>query len=266
MIPGIYDGMSDAAYHSGDGLSSTGAKTLLDCPAQYAYDREHPTYRDTFDHGHVIHELILGRGSGFVVVDGSRNSKAVKERVEEVRAEGKVPIKSDDLATARAIADAVHQHPEIGPIFKTGAAEQSVYATDPETGVLLRCRPDWLTETRDGRPVCVDVKSTAGDTHPWRLGKTISDYGYHISAAFYTDVLTLADITDPLFLLLFVSKTGHVEPRAVTLPPSAIARGQELTRRAIDTYHQCTTAGEWPCHHPAFLEVDIPAYAYHDKD
>lgn len=262
----ITDDVTDADYHAGDGLSSTGAKTITKCPAQFAYDREHPVHKDVYDQGHVIHELVLGKGSGFVVVDGNRNSTAVKEAIAAARGEGKVPIKSTDLANAQAMADAVHQHPEIGPIFTSGAAERSVYVTDPETGVALRCRPDWLTETRDGRPVCIDVKSTQGNTHPWTLGKVISDYGYHQSAAFYTDVLALEGVPDVAFMLLFISKSGLVEPRVVNMPDTAIDRGRELNRRAIETYAQCTEANEWPCAHPAFIEVDIPSYAYYDKD
>lgn len=263
----IRDDVSDADYHSGDGLSSTGAKTIIECPAKYLYQREHPTHKDVYDQGHVIHELILGKGSGFVVVDAdSWRTKAAKEAKDAAHAEGKAPILRADYEGAKAMADAVHGHPEVGPIFATGAAEQSVYVTDPDTGVQLRCRPDWLTETNSGRPVCVDVKSTAGGTHPWTLGKVISDFGYHQSAAFYTDVLALADIPDALFLLLFVSKSGHVEPRAVNLPLSALNRGRELNRRAIDTYAECAASGEWPCTHPTFIEVDIPAYAYIDKD
>ena len=259
-LPGIVPDVPDAEYHSGPGLSSTGAKRIIECPALYRFEQDNPVHKDVYDQGHVIHELVLGKGSGYVVVDGNRNAKDVKARVAEVRAEGKVPIKSDDLAAAQVMADAVHDHPEIGRLFATGAAEQSVYVTDPETGAQLRCRPDWLTETNDGRPVCIDVKSTAKGTHERDLlGRygVIARFGYHQSADFYANVLSLAGVEDALFGLLFVSKSGPPMPRLVWLNGESLDEGRRLNREAIETYVRCTETGDWSCPHPAFITGSI---------
>lgn len=274
--PGIYPDISDLDYHADDALSSTGAKALIECPAIYREQRDNPPVKDAFDFGHVAHRLLLGKGSEVAVypadalgANGAVSTTAAKEFAKEARAEGKVPIKPDDYAKAEHMDRQVREHPAIGGVFADGAAELSAWTTDPDTGVGLRCRPDWLTEDRDGRPVVVDFKTTAGDVHDWALSKVIHDRGYHQSAAFYLDVLTGAGVLDPgagTFLLIFASKAPPHQVRAVTLPAVALDRGRDLNRRAIDLYAACIETGDWTCTHPAYAEIDLPRYAYYDKD
>ena len=256
LVPGI----PDDEYHAHPALSSSGAKRLLECPASFKHSLAEPFTADHLDHGHIIHELILGEGHGFVVVDGNRNAKAVKERIEEVRAEGKTPVKSDDLATCRRAADAVLKHPVIGDWFtRPGTSEISGLVTDPVTGVQMRARYDRLTED-DGRPVILDVKSTKGSTHPRDVGRAIATYGYHVSAAYYLRVARLLGLEDVEFRLVFTSKAGPYEAHAYTLAAEDLARASEDVDRALDLHRQCTAHNEWPCLHPALTEARMPYY------
>lgn len=270
--PGIHDGISDADYHADPALSSTGAKDLVHCPAIYRERRDTPRVKDAFDFGHVAHRLLLGKGAEIAVypddclgANGAVNTNTAREFAKTARAQGRTPIKPDDYAKAQLMVQRVREHAEIGPIFATGIAEQSAWTRDPDTGVMLRCRPDWLTDTTDGQPVIVDLKTTAGDTHEWALSKVIADRGYHQSAAFYLDVMAALDV-HAVFVLVFVSKEPPHQVRAVTLPAAALDRGRDLNRRAIDLYAACTETGDWSCTHPAYTQIDIPKYAYYDKD
>ncbi len=273
MEPGIYPDISDLDYHADPALSSTGAKALIECPAIYREQIDNPPIKDAFDFGHVAHRLLLGKGSEVAAypadclgANGAVSTTAAKDFAKTAREQGKVPIKPDDYSKAELMARKVREHPEIGGVFASGVAEMSAWSTDPETGVTLRCRPDWLTETTDGRPVIADLKTTAGDTHEWALSKVIHDRGYHQSAAFYLDVLAACGVTDATFVLVFVSKEPPHQVRAVTLPPAALDRGRELNRRAIDLFAACTETGDWTCTHPAYAVIDLPRYAYKDKD
>lgn len=262
---GIVPDVPSAEYHAHESLSASGIRDLLDCPATYRHGRDAgEEFKDAYDVGHVIHELILGKGDGIVVVDAADwRTAAAREAKKQAHAEGKAPVLAGMFAEAQEMARRVLEHPEIGPLFAVGAAEQSVYATDPETGIAIRCRPDWLTQTRDGRPVCVDVKSTATAAHPADLNGrygVIAKHGYHVSAAHYTHTLDLVGVEDPLFLLLFVSKAGAFEPRAVSLDARSLDRGAEITAEAYRLYADCTERGEWPCPHPAFITGSIDLY------
>lgn len=272
-IGALHDGIDDGIYHADPALSSSGAKDLIQCPAIYRERRDHPRIKDAFDFGHVAHRLLLGKGAEIAIypadslgANGATNTNAAKDFAKTARAQGHTPIKPDDHAKAELMVQRVREHAEIGPIFATGVAEHSAWSTDPDTGVTLRCRPDWLTETTDGRPVIADLKTTAGDTHEWTLSKVIHDRGYHQSAAFYLDVLAACGVTDATFVLVFVSKEPPHQVRAVTLPEHALERGRTLNRRAIDLFAACTAAGDWSCTHPAYAEIDLPRYAYIDKD
>lgn len=256
LVPGV----PDETYHAHPSLSSTGAKRILDCPASYRHALTEPFTADHLDHGHIIHELILGEGHGYEIVDGNRNNKAVKERIEEVRTQGKTPVKSDDLATCKRSAAAVLEHPVIGEWFtRPGTSEISGLTTDPATGVQIRARFDRLTEDA-GRPVILDVKSTRGSTHPREVGRAIATYGYHVSAAFYLKVAALLGLEDAEFRLVFTPKAGPYEARGYTLAPEDLARATEDVDRALDLHAQCTAHDEWPCLHPALMEARMPFY------
>ena len=70
--PGIYADLDERTYHGdahlaphlGRSLSATGAKTILDCPARYHWERSHPVHKDAFDVGTLAHELRR-RGGGW---------------------------------------------------------------------------------------------------------------------------------------------------------------------------------------------------------
>lgn len=261
MKPGIYEGISNAEYHASPGLSSTGAKLINTCPAEFDWQRTHPVHRDAFDFGTVAHELVLGKGDGFEVIEAADwRTKTARDAKDAARKKGLTPILAHDFERAERLAQSVLRNPETGPLFTSGAAEQSAFAEDHETGLKVRCRPDWLTETRAKRPVCVDLKTTAGSTHPSDLlGRygVIRKLGYHQSAAWYVDVLALAGVEDALFLLAFVSKTAPHELRVVALDDESIQEGRRLNRQALATYAECSEKGEWPCAHPTFITGSI---------
>ena len=117
--PGVYD-LPEAQYHAdplrhlGGSLSSTTAKRLLapSCPALARYKADHPEHKDAYDLGSATHALTLGTGCPIVEVDASTwGGKAAKEAREQARAVGAVALLSKELATARAMADAVRADP-----------------------------------------------------------------------------------------------------------------------------------------------------------
>ena len=73
-----YD-MLEAAYHASPGLSASGMKLLLDCPARYRWEMDHPVVKDVYDFGSIVHRLVLNSGPDIVPVDAdSWRTKAAK--------------------------------------------------------------------------------------------------------------------------------------------------------------------------------------------
>jgi hypothetical protein len=254
--PGIYtaDELTLDDYHRdivpGGSLSSSGTRALLapGCPAQFHYDQQHPAPpKKEFDLGTATHTLILGNGADLVEVPAKRwDSLAVKAEVAAIRAAGKIPLKTAEMEQVKAMADAIRRHPIAGPLFTpgTGVAEQSLYWTDPDTGVTCRVRPDWLKEL-PGLTLCVDYKSAA-KADPEAVSKAIAERGYHQQDAFYIDGIQAVTGQQARFVFVFQSKTAPYLITVRELSDADRAIGRAKNQRALRIYAECTKTGVWP--------------------
>lgn len=252
-LVGVVDGLPDEQYHQHGALSSTGARTLVKPggPALYAWRRTSPEpHKTAYDLGHAAHLQILGAGPKVVVVDAADwRTKAAKEQRDAAYAEGAVPLLAEQYAGVRAMADALRAHPLAGPLFDPahGVNEQSLFWTDPATGVPCRARTDRRTQLRDGRTVIVDYKSTTSAA-PDALSRTVATYGYHQQGDFYLAGARAAGVADEdaLFLLAFQERTAPYLVHVVQLDVYAMQIAAELNRRAREIWRDCTESGTWP--------------------
>jgi hypothetical protein len=247
-------------------LSSSGARTLTRyCPARFLEEREHGR-PDTkaFDLGHAAHMLVLGAGMPIVEISHDEwRSNEAKAAVAAARAAGAVPLKPKDAARVRAMAAKLREHREAGPLFaRTGLAEQTFVARDPDTNVLCKIRIDWFPHVAPGqRRLIVDYK-TAECAHPAVVEREIATYGYDQQGAFYIDVLTWALNLDtpPVFVLVVQEKDP---PHLVTVNQPrdyVIDGGRELNREALAIYAECDATGEWPDYGPGPHQSDVPSW------
>lgn len=250
--PVVIDGMSAEDYHADrNSISSTGLRKILapGCPAQLRYDLDHPQpHKKEFDLGHAAHLLVLGEGPELEVIDAPDWKKvATRELRDLAYAEGKVPLLTKDHDMVQAMAAAIRQHPLAGPLFTpgTGVAEQSIFWTDPATGVRCRVRPDWLKQL-PGLTLCVDYK-TIKSADPDTVSKAIRDHTYHQQDALYTDGIWAAlQPEDVRFIFVFQSK---VAPYLITVRELADQDrdiGRARNERALRTYADCQVTGNWP--------------------
>jgi hypothetical protein len=247
------DELSLDDYHRdivpGGSLSSSGARALLDpgCPAQFDYDRKHPQpAKKEFEIGTAAHSMLLGTGADLVVVDAEMwNTKAVKAEVAAIRAEDKIPLKPSDMDKVEAMVAAVRAHHQAGPLFAPGGvAEQSLYWTDPATGVTCRCRPDYLKQYPD-LTLCVDLK-TAVKADPTAVSKAIAERNYHMQDPWYIDGIQAVTGQQARFVFVFVSKTAPYLITVRELSEADRAIGRAKNQRALRIYAECTRTGIWP--------------------
>lgn len=249
--PAVVDGLCAEDYHADrTSISSTGLRALLKpgCPAQFKYDRDNPQPpKKTFDLGHAAHKLLLGEGPELVVVDGARwDTTAAKKKVADVRAAGGIPLKQHEMDQVEAMAAALRNDPLAGPLLSgPGTAEQSIYWTDPETGVRCRIRPDWLKHLA-GLVLCTDYKTTT-DANPEAVSRAIRDWAYHQQDPFYIDGIQAAYRPDDVrFVFIFQSKTP---PFLVTVGELAVEDrliGRARNQLALRRYAECERTGHWP--------------------
>lgn len=279
-VPGVYANVPEAVYHGDtprkvDGehvgsLSSSAGRRLLElAPAEWRWEQDHPKDREVteaMEQGSAVHTEVLGVGDPIVVVDAPDwKKKADQERRKEIRAAGGIPLLPKQLARVHAMRDAVRADPVAGPLFASGTPELSAYARDPQTGVMLRARVDWLRELGGGRRVALDLK-TAESSDPEDFAKECAKFEYHVQQPWYEDVFELAEMPLSAWLWVVVAKRPPHLVSVCELPPRAIDLGREIKRRAIDTYARHADTDTWPGHAPVIHQIDLPYWTYKQQE
>lgn len=256
--------LPDEQYHAArDSLSFSGAKLLLppSCPAKFRECMDNPPKpKPEYTFGHAAHSLILGKGAEIIEVDAPDwRSKAARE-VREQACNGVAPMLTHELEKARAMVAAVRSHPTAGPLFEHGDAELSLYADDPETGISLRGRTDWIT-TIGGQLLIVDFK-TSDTADPVQFARKGAGYLYHGQHAWYTDLVKSVGLSDsPRFVDVVVEKTPPHVVTVVEFDDEAVTEGRRLNRMAIDIYARCVETNEWPDYGPGIHSISVPFWA-----
>lgn len=256
---GLVLAMPEGEYHGGPELSSTGAKAILQSPAKYQWEREHPVHKDVYDVGTVAHALVLGTPLDVVVVPGPWTTKAAKEDVAAAREAGHAPLKPEAWESIQAMAEKVLTHPAARSLLeRDGVAEASAFWTDDETGVPCRARFDWLTEN-DGRTLGVDYKTTQ-DASPRGFASSVAKYGYYQQDPFYLDALAALGHDDPGFVFIAQEKEAPYLVGVYELRHADREMGQERNALARQIFRDCTAAGVWPAYSDDVQFLDLPRW------
>jgi hypothetical protein len=252
-------------YLAHPALSASGAKTLIKPggPARYAHEREHGGRTSTtFDLGHAAHAAVLGVGPTIVVVDAdSWRTAAAKRERDLAYAAGRVPLLIGDAARVADMADALRRHPVASRLLHptAGDPEVSLFWHDGEHDVDRRCRVDYLRRADDdGRLILVDYKSTTS-AEPDAVARSIVNYGYHQSAAWYRDVIVGLGLARTVpTVLVFQETTAPFLVHCVQLDDELIAMGGDRNERALAIYAECTASGVWPGYNDGGVTVVGP--------
>ncbi len=258
--PGVYQ-MSSDVYHADSALSSSGARKLLPpyCPALFKWHRENqqPPSR-VFDFGHAAHKMVLGDGPEIAVIDAKDyRTKVAQDARDEARADGKIPMLDHEVETALAMASVLQG---TRMFRQPGKPEQSLFARDEATGVMLRARIDWLPESVDGRMTIVDYKTTVC-AEPGAFGRSAARYRYDQQAAFYVDIvkaLGLAEHVDFVFVAQEKSAPYLVQP--FRIEEYELAIGRRRNREAIELFARCVEADDWPSYSAGVETLSLPAW------
>ena len=258
--PGIYD-MPEDDYHAHPALSVSAAKKLLppSCPAIFRYEQTAgQQHRREFDFGHAAHLVVLGSGPELHVVNADNfQTKAARAERDEAYARGAVPLLPEEFDTVQNMAAALHQHPRASELFAEGGlAEQSLFWTDPDTGVDCRARLDWLSHR------VVDYKTTT-DVSPSAISRTVEKFGYHMQSSWYLEGAVLLDLVsqDAEFLFVFQDKNPPHLVTVVDLDDVSLKIGRERNRQAREIYRDCVESGVWPAYSDGIETISLPPWS-----
>lgn len=242
---GVVLGLDEATYHAHPALSSTQVKWLLDCPARYKWNLAHPPApKPAWDLGSAVHSKVLGTGWEVEEVEFDNwTTKAAREARDAAYAEGRIPLLSKDLAVANAMAESVLAHPEAKRRLEHGNSEVSVFATDPETDIEMRCRFDRLEESHLW---AVDLKTMAGAATVAGFSKAVADFRYDVSRGHYLDTMQLATGERPEMLFIAIEKEPPYFVAVFRLSNDEIEMGETEARAARAKLRACLDADIWP--------------------
>lgn len=284
---GAYEDISAADYHGnpnllpGPSLSASGAKAIIEqSPLHFWHQsclnpNREESDADHFAVGRAAHDLLLLGGDWrtryHVLPEGFAWNKTVA-MAEEIAAashakkKGKTLIKAADMKLVERIADRISSSADARNALLRGKAEVTLAWQDELTGVWLRARPDFLPQSCiDGADLRIvsDLKFMAS-THcsPRGFAKAIDNFGYHLSAAWYSEGIKQVYGKYPTHFLFIVIERD--EPHTVStywLEAEDIERGHKQMRQAIDLFAACLKRNEWPGYTTGPTKVGLPIYA-----
>lgn len=272
MKPGIYPDLPNEEYHRCDGVSNSMLSDLARSPAHFQAARRKPREEtDAMAIGTAIHCAILEPerfATDYTTTPKfDRRTTAGKAQAAAFEASGKIGLSAADMQNVKGMAASMHADDYISRLIRhpKRQTELSVFAQDPETGLLVRCRFDLIIPEYG---VAADVKKTQ-DVRPWAWDATVHKYGYHRQVAFYMDVWKWATGEElSVMPLLAVEEQDPYACRAKILADNALEKGRADYRRLLNAYADCAHRGVWPGYEywadddEGYDVCHLPAYAY----
>lgn len=215
--PGLYD-LSIEDYHQG--ISRSGLMEFKRFPYHYWYKYLNPAYKpepvtQAQIIGNALHSLILEPNEFekryFVMPEFNKATKEGKERWQKINSElgKKETLTANQYQTLQHMAAILKKNKLASQLIENAEIEQSLYWTDPDTGILCKCRPDILRCNL----IC-DLK-TAQDGSPRSFQYAAFNYGYYIQAAMIQEALKhLKQKIIKNFLFLVIEKSA---PYAISI-------------------------------------------------
>jgi len=222
--------IENTAYHSSAGVSSTTVKKALNSYGNFVSPRE---AKDCFNFGSAFHCFVLEPAlfsSLYVVapvIPGHKNSNAYKAQYEAFvqQAHGKEIIGAEDYQTIVNMANILYGHPD----FSTAGFQPEIMAVTrcKETGLLIKCKADQFSGFIN------DLKTTSASVIPHEFMNEVIKYGYHVSMAFYQDIV--ADIIGvaPTMKITAVEKRAPHDCAVFTLGDSLLEEGRKLYKAGL---------------------------------
>jgi hypothetical protein len=282
---GIIPGISNKDYHADKSTFSSTLIKKMDVPATAKhYMTEPQEHKEAYRIGSAIHKFILEphdfEAEFLTGIDCKRRSNADKEEWASwfyehgadgshivshsaavwngmfEKETGKHMVTPDEIDKIAAMAQAVEANKNAFKLLQAGAPEQSVYWQDEETGLNLRCRPDYLNS------FCSDLKSCQS-ARPGAVSRDMYKLGYHISAAHYTAGLLAATGRYHPFLFIFIEKTAPYLVAVYGLDDQSQAIAHDEYRRLLQRLADCLETDTWPGLEDN-LNLSLPSYAFKD--
>jgi len=260
--------LSDEKYHgdttrvSASMLKTCWSKTPAHVYAQHIDpDREvSDRQKAQFAFGQMFHAAILEPeefDNRFVVLpEGieyrSKDGKGLKADIE---AAGKTPIKYDAWNASQKMMGKFLAH----PFFKEHDPKRAL----KEIAIIgdgVRCKPDLLF-VYGTHAICVDLK-TCADASPYGFERSAYRMGYHIQAAWYSNIVEALYGVKCHFVFGCAEKSVAYIPAFYKASTEMVELGRKHYMQAWGDIRGCVESGVWTGYDSEVMILDAPAWAY----
>jgi len=255
--------MSEAAYAAIPALRASWVKTLVtSTPAHLRARINDDADSDAFRIGRALHTRALRADayhSEFVVSPKfDRRTKAGKESADAFAAAsaGRCVLDVDEQSTVDAMVAAIGAHRGASRCLEICTARERVWTANL-WGVPCKCRVDAFGPV-DG--TLADVK-TCLTAAPRGFARACVDYGYWVQMAFYREILRANGCTVTHAVLVAVEKSAPHGVAAYSLSNDDMDRVLPDIERAVLTFAECETTGEWPGYSQWVEDLAMPSWA-----
>lgn len=267
MEPGIYTGITNDDYHAGPGISQSALSALARSPLHYWAqhvdpNRERREPSAAMKLGSAIHMAVLEPElfvEAYVIAPKvDRRTKDGKATWDQfvIDAGDKELLSAEDYIVCQSIAQQVRNHPTARKVFQDGIAEESVYWHDRETGLLCRCRPDWMKGN-----VIVDLKSTDDASHA-AFQRSAWNYRYWMQAAWYMDGVEQATgIRPEAFVFAAFEKSAPYACAFYYADEAMLEMGRREYRKLLNVLTHCIATDTWPGYPTEVTALGVPSWA-----
>jgi len=258
-----------ADYLAAHGVSGSRLKYLSRSPAHLREYIEHPPVSTpdqkigTLNH-YAVFQPDLFPGSHWVKPVNYTNKKGETKRWNGNATECKdwlaahedrEVISQSNYDGIIQMRDSVMRHPAAAFALQSGKAEQSLFCEDPETGLQLKCRSDWLSGN-----CIVDLKKCQ-DASPAGFAKTIANYWYDLQAAVNLHICKILGLGKENFIFIAVEDKAPWAVGVYQLDESSINIGYNKFRRLLGRYLECSVTDKWPAFSSNIEFLSLPKWA-----
>ena len=267
----MHTDLSNADYHNHPSYSKSDLDAAHKSGRHLLDKRNGPPRASTaaFDIGTVLHATALpGECADSIAV---RMPEGMKKTTKEGKAfvaehADKIILNATDAYCIDQMMASMLEHPVSAALVKgelAGKSELSFFATEPETGLEVRCRPDFMLD--DGSLI-VDLKTTT-DASPKGFQKSLVNFRYYVQAAWYLDVVELATGKRPDgFLFIAVEKQRPFGVGVYVADEEMIKLGREHAMEDLRNIAKWKAEDSYPGYSDRAEMISLPKWMLPKQD
>jgi len=254
----IHLNMSDAEYSALPGIRSTQLKRALLSPKHFMapVDGTDATQLGTLVHMYCLEPERFKKECAVEPSDiESKTKNPGKKKWDEFKAANadKTIVTREQFTVCEGIWQSIQDHPTARFWFQDAAKE--VVATAKLGLNDAKAKADLVMGS-----ILADLKTTSGLASPGAWSKTVAEYGYHFSAAYYRDVFRAAGRDVSLFFWVVAETKAPYAVRIFQAAEAALTKGRMEYEEALARIRTAQDLDMWDSYPTDIVPIDLPSW------